>query len=148
NLDKKDQSIFYVTGQRAGVTRVALTTKAGTEVWEFTVEIDLEYLRNVLRRVVPTATVEVIPLGNDTIILNGTVQRAEDVPILVDTATTLLGVVTVQTPQGPQQARRGGVINALRVGGVQQVELCVTIARVARSEARSMGFSFLETGQQ
>src|SRR5262249_6050692 len=50
--------------------------------------------------------------------------------------------------QQNQRMNRGLVINALRVGGVQQVELCVTIARVARSEARSIGFSFLETGQQ
>jgi Flp pilus assembly secretin CpaC len=40
------------------------------------------------------------------------------------------------------------VINALHVGGVQQIELCVTVARVARSEARSMGFSFLQSGDK
>jgi Flp pilus assembly secretin CpaC len=49
-------------------------------------------------------------------------------------------------PSGPQ--RRYQVINALRVGGVMQVQLDVVVARVARSEFRRMQFDFLDVGQK
>ena len=56
-------------------------------------------------------------------------QIAEDVDLIIRTAAGAIG--------DPSR-----VINGLRVGGVMQVQLDVVIARVARSEARSMGFSF------
>ncbi len=40
------------------------------------------------------------------------------------------------------------VVNALRIGGVQQVQIEVTVARVNRSRARQIGFSFLQSGVQ
>ena len=40
------------------------------------------------------------------------------------------------------------VVNAMRIGGVQEVQIEVTVARVNRSRARNIGFSFLQTGQQ
>ena len=40
------------------------------------------------------------------------------------------------------------VINALRVGGVQQVQLDVMVAQVSRSELRSMAFNFLTDSQE
>jgi pilus assembly protein CpaC len=132
-VDKKDPRTALVTGQNPGLVRATLTdTDKGQEVLEFTVQTDVEYLKYILRRAVPTASIEPIPSANNAFILTGTVQKAEDVQIVVDTVRSVVG---------------DRVINALRVGGVQQVEICVTVARVARSEARSMGFSFLETGQ-
>src|SRR5262249_46313799 len=97
------------------------------------VQTDVQHLKYVLRRAVPTANVEPIATANNVIILTGHVQRSEDVPIVLDTARSVVG---------------DRVVNAMRVGGVMQVQLCVTVARVARSEARSMGFSFLHTGNQ
>jgi pilus assembly protein CpaC len=41
-----------------------------------------------------------------------------------------------------------GAINALRVGGVMQVELDVVIAQVSRSELRQLGLSFIQNGTQ
>jgi pilus assembly protein CpaC len=131
---KKDPSTVLVTGVAPGIARVAMTDADGRrELFEFVVQTDVEYLKYILRRAVPTALIDPIPSANNAFILTGTVQRAEDVQIVIDTVRSVVG---------------DRVINALRVGGVQQVELCVTIARVARSEARSIGFSFLETGQQ
>jgi pilus assembly protein CpaC len=129
---KKDPSTVLVTGILPGISRATLTDVDGKkETFEFIVQTDVEYLKYILRRAVPTAQIEPIPSANNAFILTGTVQKAEDVQIIVDTVRSVVG---------------DRVINALRVGGVQQVELCVTIARVARSEARSIGFSFLETG--
>jgi pilus assembly protein CpaC len=131
---KKDPSTVLVTGVAPGIARVAMTDADGRkELFEFVVQTDVEYLKYILRRAVPTASIEPIPSANNAFILTGTVQKAEDVQIIIDTVRSVVG---------------DRVINALRVGGVQQVELCVTIARVARSEARSIGFSFLETGQK
>jgi pilus assembly protein CpaC len=133
-VDKKDPRTAFVTGQNPGIVQATLTdADNGKEVFEFTVQTDVEYLKYILRRAVPTANVEPIPSANNAFILTGTVQKAEDVQIIVDTVRSVVG---------------DRVISALRVGGVQQVELCVIVARVARSEARSMGFSFLETGNQ
>ncbi len=134
NVDKKDPRTAFVTGQNPGIVQATLTdVDGGREVFEFTVQTDVEYLKYMLRRAVPTANVEPIPSANNSFILTGTAQKPEDVQIIVDTVRSVVG---------------DRVINALRVGGVMQVELCVTVARVARSEARSMGFSFLETGNQ
>jgi pilus assembly protein CpaC len=40
------------------------------------------------------------------------------------------------------------VVDNMRLIGVQQVQIEVTVARVNRSKARSIGFSWLQTGQQ
>jgi pilus assembly protein CpaC len=122
------------TGLVPGTTRVEVTDKEGhLEVFEVVVQSDVEYLRYLLRRTVPTANVEPIPSANNTFILTGTVAKSEDIPILLSTAQSVVGA---------------GLINALRIGGVMQVQLDVVIAAVSRSELRQMGFSFVETGNQ
>src|SRR5262249_54833938 len=40
------------------------------------------------------------------------------------------------------------LINAMRVGGVMQVQLSVTVAKVERTEFRRMAFAFLEQGNK
>ena len=133
-VDKTDPTRVLVTGLTPGISHARLTDVDGrVENLDFIVQTDVEYLKYMLRKAVPTAAIEPIPSANNAFILTGTVQKAEDVQIVIDTVRSVVG---------------DRVINALRVGGVQQVELCVTIARVARSMARSMGFSFLESGNQ
>jgi pilus assembly protein CpaC len=56
------------------------------------------------------------------------VARAEDVDVIERVAKAVGGLQ---------------IINALRVGGVQQVQLDVVIAQVSRNEFRSMAFDFL-----
>jgi pilus assembly protein CpaC len=122
------------TGLVPGRTIVTVTdTEGGKTAFEVVVQADVEYLRFMLRRVVPTAAIEPIPSGNGTFILTGTVAKAEDIPILISTAQSVVGA---------------GLVNALRVGGVQQVQLDVVVAEVSRSELRQMGFSFIQQGNQ
>src|SRR5205814_519492 len=78
---------------------------------------------------VPTANIEPIPSANNAFVLTGTVARAEDVAIVLATAQSIIG---------------DRIINALRVGGVQQVQLDVVVATVSRTRARQIGFSFFE----
>jgi pilus assembly protein CpaC len=114
-----------------GLTTVTLTAIDGTvETYEIVVELEIEYLKSILKRAVPTANVVPIPGANNTIILTGVVAHSEDIQIVLETAGALVGL--------------GRVINAMRVGGVMQVQLCVVVARVNRAELRRMGFNLLQ----
>src|SRR5262249_32617216 len=84
----------------------------------------------VLKRAVPTANIVPIPAANNTVILTGTVARQEDIEIVMRTAQSVV--------LGPER-----VVNALRVPGVMQVQLCCVVARVSRSDFRRMAFDFL-----
>jgi pilus assembly protein CpaC len=127
-----DPTTVLIIGQQPDVTRIELTdTNGRTETFEVIVQADIEYLRTQLRRAVPTANVTPIPTSNNTIILAGTVTRAEDINI-VQSVVQSIGFQSV---------------NALRVGGVQQVQLDVIVARVARTDLRAMAFNFLTNGR-
>src|SRR5262249_40359306 len=69
-------------------------------------------------------------------ILTGWVARSEDIDVV-------LGIARTFTAGGGGPA---AVINALKIGGVMQVQLDVVLARVARSELRQMNVSFFEQG--
>src|SRR5271157_5191586 len=117
----------------AGTTRVTLTDKDGrSEAFDIIVQLDVAFLRKVLQDTVPSANIVPVPVGTGSIILSGTVARPEDIPIVLDVARSILGGIQLT--------------NALRVGGVQQVELCVTVALVSRTTMRQMSFEFLRTG--
>ncbi len=129
-----------VTGVAEGTTRVFLTaTDKSTEHFDVMVPSDaaklLEQARQqaliLIRRTVPTASVDLIALANNTVILTGTVMQAEDVPLLTELARSVMPQATV--------------VNNTKLGGVQQVGLEVTVARVSRSELRNMSFNFLES---
>ncbi len=139
-----DPTSVIITGLDPGITRITFTDVDGhTESVDVVVQLDIEYLRNILQRTVPTAAIQIIPAANNTIILSGTVAHAEDIPVILRTANSVvLGGGDAADPAGNQR-----IINALRVGGVQQVQLCVVVARVSRSEARNMEFAFFQNGQ-
>jgi pilus assembly protein CpaC len=123
-----------ITGKEAGTTRVTLTARDGTqETYEVVVQLDVEYLRGILRRAVPTASIDLIPAASGAVIINGSVAHPEDIDVIVKAAASVLG-----------SADR--VINAMRVGGVQQVQLDVIVAQVSRSKARLFGFEFADQG--
>jgi pilus assembly protein CpaC len=123
---------ILLVGQQPDVARIELTDVNGrTETYEVIVQADVEYLRTQLRRAVPTANVTPIPTASNTVILAGTVTRAEDINTVVAIAQSI----------GFQS------VNALRVGGVQQVQLDVIVARIARSDLRTMAFNFLTNGR-
>lgn len=127
-----------VTGQAAGTTRIFLTdVKKNTEVLEVRVlpdeavqrEQQRKELLEQLRRVVPTAAVEVTALPNNTVVLSGVVSRADDVQTITDMTRGIFG-------------QAANINNAMRIGGVQQVQLEVVVAVVNRSEVRNMDFNF------
>jgi pilus assembly protein CpaC len=132
-----------VTGVGPGNTRVYITdVKKNTESLEVRVPLDEEAdrenkrreLLEQIHRAVPTASVDVVASNNATVVLTGVVPEAEKIGVIMELAR---GVFTPAA----------NIVNSLRVGGVQQVLLEVTVARVNRSRARNIGFSWLTTGQ-
>jgi pilus assembly protein CpaC len=125
-----DPTTILIIGQQPDVTRVELEDNDGNkETYEVIVQADVEYLRTQLRRAVPTANVTVIPTSNNppTVILSGTIARAEDVAVI----------------RGLVQSVGFKYIDAMRVGGVQQVQLDVIIAQVNRTDLRNLTINFL-----
>ncbi|TMQ34164.1 MAG: hypothetical protein E6K70_09110 [Planctomycetota bacterium] len=131
---RDDPTSVLITGLEAGVTQIRLTDdKGGTELIDVIVQFDVEYLRTLLQRAMPTAAIQPIPGVNGTVILTGVVAHAEDVEIIIKTASSVVGGLD-------------RVVNALRVGGVMQVQLDCVVASVNRTEARSFGFNLLVSG--
>jgi pilus assembly protein CpaC len=123
-----DPTTILIIGQQPDVTRLELVDVDGAhEMVEVIVQADIEYLRTQLRRALPTANVTPIPTSNNTVILSGTVTRAEDVAII----------------RGLVQSVGFQYIDAMRVGGVQQVQLDVIVVQVSRTDLRTMNFNFL-----
>lgn len=128
-----DPTSVMLTGREPGITTVTLTGEDKVpETYKVLVQIDVDFLKDVLQRAVPTANVQLIPAGGNSMIIAGTVAHTEDVDLIMKAASGF-----VPAP-----------INAMRVGGVMQVQLDVILAFVNRSELRGLGFDFLNAGQQ
>jgi len=133
---------LLLLGKDAGTSRLTLTAQDGsTETFEVIVQLDVEYLKSILQRAVPTANITLIPIHSSTVIISGTVNHAEDIPAILATAGAVLG-------GGAGAAGPGGdrVINRLTVAGVQQVQLDAVIAFVDRSLTRQMGVDWFSSG--
>jgi pilus assembly protein CpaC len=125
-------------GKEAGTTRLTLTAQDGTtETYEVIVQLDVEYLKSILQRAVPTANLSLIPIHSSTVIISGTVNHLEDIEVIIRTANAVLGA------GGPGADR---VINMLKVAGVQQVQLDAVIAFVDRTLSRQMGVDWFQAG--
>jgi pilus assembly protein CpaC len=139
-----DNTSVLVIGLQAGSTRVILTDDAGlVESVDVIVELDIDAIKSVLRRAFPTASIEPIPTGSNTIVLVGNVAHAEEIEAILRVAQGVLVSGTPGAATGQSQA--AGVItvvNAMTVGGVRQVQLDVVIASVNRSELRNFGVNF------
>ena len=89
-------------------------------------------LRDLIQRSVPNASVTVS--ANDsssTVVLGGYVLTVDDYRVIRNAAKNLFG---------------DNVVDNIRIGGVQQVQLEVVVAVVNRSLARAMSFSFNANG--
>src|SRR5579875_1181174 len=130
-----DPTTVLVTGQTDGVTHIELEdTEGNKESYEIIVQADVEFLRAQLRRALPAANVTVIPVSSDpsgktkgTVLLSGTVTHDGDVSAV----------------RGLVESVGFKYVDAMRVGGVQQVQLDVIIAQVNRTDLRNLTFNFL-----
>ena len=132
-------NLILITGLAPGTSSVTITdVKKNVEVFDVIVATDdrlrieaqrREFLRTV-KQVFPTANIDIAPAGVNTFVLTGTLQNAEDSPRIIEVAKGHFGIASI-------------IVNQMRLGGVQMVQLHVVVARVNRSEARNMSFSFL-----
>jgi pilus assembly protein CpaC len=135
--DASDPSALILIGRAAGTSRLEITDVDGAkENYLVVVQRDVEALRNLIKRAIPTALVEVTPVGEagNSVVLSGSVQSETDRETIKSLAETLGLKVAV---------------NTITVGGgglVPHVQLDVTLARVSRSRARSRGANFILNG--
>jgi pilus assembly protein CpaC len=133
--DPMNPGVLLLTGRNPGLAQMTLVVKdQPPRRFDVVVQPDLELLRNIIRRTVPTANVTVEPGIGNVIILGGYVTSPQD-------ADTILRLANSAVGGSPQN-----VINAIQVGGVQQVQIDVVVASVDRNEIRSRGFDFLVSG--
>jgi pilus assembly protein CpaC len=135
--DATDPSTLILIGRAAGTSRLELTDRDGAkESYLIVVQRDVEMLRNLIRRTLPTALVEITPIGDSgtSIIVSGNVSAEAD----RDTIRQLAEALGLRV-----------AVNTLTVGGggnVPHVQLDLTLARVDRTRARSRGANFIING--
>jgi pilus assembly protein CpaC len=128
---------LILTGRQAGATQLTVTFDDKSRgIYDVVVQPDYELLRQVIRRTVPTATVEVVPGVGNVIILTGFVTQPQDSDTIARIASSAVG--------GSVQ----NVINNLQVGGAQHVLIDVVLAQVDRQEIRRRGVDFAVGGTQ
>lgn len=134
-LDPKDPGKLLMTGKTAGLTQLTLVIKDKPKViYDVIVQPDLNLLRALLKRTVPTAAVDVQPGIGNVIVLSGYVTSPQDADIVSKLASSAVGSTN-------------NVINAVQVGGGQQVQIDVVVASVDRNMIRGRGFDFAVGGK-
>lgn len=135
--DANDPSTLILIGRAAGTSKLELKDAAGgSETYLVVVQRDMELLRSLIRKTVPTASVEVTPIGDNgnSVILAGYAAREDD----RDTVRALAEALGLRV-----------AVNHVTVGGggnVPHVQLDLTLAKVDRSRARSRGANFIFNG--
>lgn len=118
-------------GKLGGASKMTVVFQDRSKVvYTVIVQPDYEQLKYVLKRVVPTANIDVIPGVGNVVILSGSVSKPEDADTAVRVTSSAVG------------GNAANVINALTVGGSQHVMIDVVVAQVDRTELRERGFAF------
>lgn len=142
-ISATDPRELLLTGRTTGQAQLTLVFKERPPiVFDVVVQPDLTLLRNLIRRTVPTANVEVTPGLGNTIILSGYVTSPQDAEIILQLAANAAG----QTPGQGGQPGQSNIINAMQIGGGQQVQIDVVVASVDRNLLRQRGFDFAVSG--
>ena len=156
--DPTSPKALIMTGLTPGLTKITVLTSDNRRVvYEVVVEPDFEQLRNVIKRTLPTASVEVVPGVGQSVILTGFVNKPEDAALVERIA---IAAVTAQASAGAGQGGAGAgsapaapagqtqVINAIQIGGNQHVQIDLVVASVNRTELRTRAFDFTVAGTQ
>jgi pilus assembly protein CpaC len=135
-LDPDNPKRLFLRGLSGGQTQLIIEQKDLPALkFDVVVEPDLALLRTVIKRTVPTSNVEVQPGVGNVIILSGYVTTPQDADIIARLANSAVG------------GTANNVINAIQIGGIQQVQIDVVIASVDRNQLRARGFDFAIPGR-
>ncbi len=122
-----NQQVLRVQGIEQGVTTMTVTDKTGQT---FSIEIfvtgDARLLQTVLDRAFPNSAIQATMLKGNSVLLRGWVTEAQQIASITELAE-LYGTK---------------VVNQIRVGGPQEVQLRVKIMEVQRSKLRTFGMNF------
>jgi len=119
---------IYLTGKAVGVTTLTLWQENDkvSRIFDVVVSPDLTRLKENLHRILPDEQGIKVTANHDHVTLSGTVSSAAN----------LMNIVGVAEAYAPKK-----VINALQVGGVQQVMLEVRVAELNRELIRRLGIN-------
>jgi pilus assembly protein CpaC len=132
-----DPTSLVLIGRSAGMSRLDVVDVDNVkETYVIVVQRDLEMLKTLIKKTVPTAGVEITPIGDagTNIILSGYTAKEDDREAIRLLAESL-GLRVV--------------VNTVTVGGggnVPHVQLDLTLAKVDRTRARSRGANWLFNG--
>ena len=128
---------IYIIGVAAGQTSLFALDKQGREIAAFEINIgrDIGELTQILHAALPNAAIQVKTI-NETIILTGFVDSAEDAQRAADMAKGFAKQIS-----GAGGGSEGLVINSLTIRGRDQVMLKVTVSEMRRDIAKQLGIS-------
>jgi len=129
NVSKVERSpnMIRVHAEKPGVTSLVITDEDNRN---FTLEVfvigDVRHLQAYLKRLFPNSSIEAVAIGNN-VILRGWVSQPEHITEIREVAAQFYE----------------NVIDQMKVGGVQQVQLKVRVMEMQRAKIRRLGFNFL-----
>ena len=124
----KSQRQLYVFGKKGGEATVYASNARGDVVWSANVRVgsNIGSIDQMLGLAMPEAKINVATMGNNTVLLTGTVAAPEDAAEAQTLVEAFVGEGT-------------NVISRLRMATPLQVSLHVRIAEVSRNVARTLG---------
>lgn len=127
---------IMIFGKRTGDTTFMATDAAGATLENRTIRVvqDLSTLRREINNIIPGNKIRVESVPNG-IVLAGTARDAATIADVFKLAQRYL------------PASGGDIINRIRVGGSNQVQIRVRFAEVARNIDNSLGFNWQSIGQ-
>ena len=149
--DPTNPKAYVMTGTAPGLTKVTVLSSTNTRyVFDVVVEPDFEQLRNIIKRTLPTASVDIVPGVGTSVILTGFVNKPEDAALVERIAVAAVQSQQTGAPGQPPAAGAGStqVINAIQIGGNQHVQIDLVVASVNRSEIRERAMDFSVAGTQ
>jgi pilus assembly protein CpaC len=149
----------YMIGKKIGQTNVFFFGPDGQQigVLDIAVKRDLNGIREALRKALPHANIHVEGIGEQGVLLTGTVANAAESQLaynlarqLVDSRNQITGT-SIMTPNGAGSATSSSmtgsrdntdaVVNGLTILGRDQVMLKVTVAEIQRDVIKQLGIN-------
>ena len=124
---------MYLTGKTTGVTNLTLWNESGKMmgVYDVVIAPDVTRLKENLHKTLPDEQGILVTSNHDHITLSGTASNA-------DNLNRALSMAEAYAPKK--------IVNAMQVGGVQQVMLEVRVAEMNRELIKRLGVNFIGIG--
>ena len=132
----KSQRQLYVFGKSGGTTTVYASNAAGDIIWSANIRVgsNIDSVDQMLALAMPEAKIAVATMGQNTVLLTGTVAAPEDAAEAQRLIEAFVGEGT-------------NVISRLKTATPLQVNLRVRIAEVSRNFSRTIGANLFSVDQ-